>query len=643
MKLELSTSTRLLIFSIFLLHFQTLVTIHCMMIAECYNSSNYSSGSPFEANLKTMLTSLSINGVLRHDTFYNATYGDDPYSVYGFSQCMSGASEYDCRQCLINSTVEIVQECPGRTQATTNFSKYETTYGLAQCTRDLSKEDCYACLRSIVDAFKFCCYGKSGGNVYTVSCNIRYETYPFYNLSDSPLSLLASSNIPTQGNEGKVLRQAGNGERLWKIVLIILKAVTIAVALFIFIGCCYLQRKKNACKGMSLFHGMDLPNGIKFMDEDIDGGDQVDNQGLPLISLSAIQAATNNFSNESLLGRGGFGPGLLPNGKEIAVKRLARTSGQGLEEFKNEIILIAKLQHRNLARLLYCCMENEEKLLVYEYMPNTSLNVFIYDSIKRVHLDWKKRLHIICGIARGILYLHEDSRLRIIHRDLKASNILLDNEMNPKISDFGLARIFGGNQNEANTKRVVGTYGYMAPEYAMAGLFSVKSDVFSFGILLLEIVSGKRNTSHSLPGQAQSLLTYAWRLWCDGKGLELMDDLIQETSSANEVLRCIHIGLLCVQEDPADRPTMSSVVAMLTSNSMALAEPTNPGFFVSRAVAESNQSPDEATWNQSMRWEGDSQLFSFGVLLLEIMTGKKNSSFHNSDNTQNLPQYVSKP
>ncbi|RWR88290.1 cysteine-rich repeat secretory protein 38-like protein [Cinnamomum micranthum f. kanehirae] len=265
MKLELSTSTKLLIFSFFSSHFQILITIHCTIIAECYNSSIYTSGSSFEANLKTMLTSLSINGVLRHDTFYNATYGDDPNRVYGFSQCMSGASEADCRQCLINSTVEIVQQCPGRTQAifrsfdcilrysnqrffsqpddtvrvtawptairsnpnlmikemealildasatpsrygrrTTNFSKHETTYGLAQCTRDLSEKDCYACLNSMVDAFKYCCHGRSGGNVYSVSCNIRYETYPFYYLYDSPPSLLASSNIPTQGNEGKI-------------------------------------------------------------------------------------------------------------------------------------------------------------------------------------------------------------------------------------------------------------------------------------------------------------------------------------------------------------------------------------------------------------------------------------------------------
>ncbi|GKC22786.1 G-type lectin S-receptor-like serine/threonine-protein kinase B120 [Tanacetum coccineum] len=231
-------------------------------------------------------------------------------------------------------------------------------------------------------------------------------------------------------------------------------------------------------------------------------GKEYDGPPLPLFSSSVLEIATNGFANKNKLGQGGFGPvhkGILPGGQEVAVKRLSKSSGQGLGEFKNEMILIAKLQHRNLVRLLGYCVEGEERMLVYEYMPNKSLDSFLFDATKKAELNWKTRFNIIEGIARGLLYLHRDSRLRIIHRDLKVSNILLDEEMNPKISDFGMARIFGGNQNEANTNRVVGTYGYMSPEYAMEGLFSVKSDVYSFGVLLLEIISGQRNNSFRTP------------------------------------------------------------------------------------------------------------------------------------------------
>ncbi|KAK7362973.1 hypothetical protein VNO77_05098 [Canavalia gladiata] len=305
---------------------------------------------------------------------------------------------------------------------------------------------------------------------------------------------------------------------------------------------------------------------------------QLSGAELPLFNFSCIVIATNNFSEENKLGQGGFGPvykGKLPGGEQIAVKRLSRRSSQGLEEFKNEMMLIAKLQHRNLVRLLGCSIQGEEKLLVYEYLPNKSLDRFLFDPVKQTQLGWTRRFEIIEGIARGLLYLHRDSRLRIIHRDLKASNILLDENMNPKISDFGLARIFGGNQNEANTTRVVGTYGYMSPEYAMEGLFSVKSDVYSFGVLLLEIVSGRRNTSfrHS---DDSSLIGYAWHLWSEQRIMELVDPSIRDSTPKSKALRCIHIGMLCVQDSASHRPNMSSVVLMLESEATTLPLPRQP-------------------------------------------------------------------
>ncbi|KHG23179.1 G-type lectin S-receptor-like serine/threonine-protein kinase [Gossypium arboreum] len=319
------------------------------------------------------------------------------------------------------------------------------------------------------------------------------------------------------------------------------------------------------------------------IDENQDNGPE-----LPIFNFSVVAAATKNFYEGNKLGQGRFGAvykGELPGGKEIAVKRLSGKSGQGLEEFKTEIILIARLQHRNLVRLLGCSIHGEEKLLIYEYMPNKSLDNLLFDATKKAELGWRTRLNIIEGIARGLLYLHRDSRLRIIHRDLKASNILLDSEMNPKISDFGMARMFQGNQIEANTVRVIGTYGYMSPEYAMEGLFSVKSDVYSFGVLLLEIVSGQRNTIFRSSDHT-SLLSYAWLLWSEDKAMDLVDPSIRDTCSPNEVLKCIHIGMLCVQDSAVHRPTMAAVVLLLESETPTLPMPTKPTYTFLRSAIE---------------------------------------------------------
>ncbi|XP_042038206.1 receptor-like serine/threonine-protein kinase SD1-7 [Salvia splendens] len=309
---------------------------------------------------------------------------------------------------------------------------------------------------------------------------------------------------------------------------------------------------------------------------------------LPIFSLGSIAASTNNFSITNKLGQGGFGPvykGELANGQFVAVKRLSKRSRQGLEEFRNEMQLIAKLQHTNLVRILGCCDEKDEMILVYEYMPNKSLDCFLFAPSQKEVLDWNKRIHIISGIAQGLLYLHQYSRLRIVHRDLKASNILLDADMNPKISDFGLARIFGGNESQANTKRIVGTYGYMSPEYAMEGLFSVKSDVFAFGVLMLEIISGKKNTGF-YGSEYLCLLRYAWDLWKKGCVDELIDpttlELLKSWSSV--AMRYVQISLLCVEENPVDRPVISDVVAMLNNDKRAIQSPTNPTFTVGRAL-----------------------------------------------------------
>ncbi|KAK7405175.1 hypothetical protein VNO78_06374 [Psophocarpus tetragonolobus] len=249
-----------------------------------------------------------------------------------------------------------------------------------------------------------------------------------------------------------------------------------------------------------------------------------DNTDFTTFNLSVITNATENFSNKNKLGEGGFGrvyKGTLIDGQELAVKRLSQNSGQGLEEFKNEVALIAKLQHHKT---------------------------------KKKSLDWHKRLNIISGIARGLLYLHQDSRLRIIHRDLKTSNILLDANLDPKISDFGLARSFFGDQVEAKTHRVAGTYGYMPPEYAARGHFSVKSDVFSYGVIVLEIISGKKNREFSDPENSNNLLGHAWRLWTENRALELLDELVMYG------LRKLKLGGLMLLSDMCQEVTVTTII-----------------------------------------------------------------------------------
>ncbi|KAH7676819.1 Non-specific serine/threonine protein kinase protein [Dioscorea alata] len=325
-----------------------------------------------------------------------------------------------------------------------------------------------------------------------------------------------------------------------------------------------------------------------------------------LFDLSTLREATNNFYDANMLGEGGFGPvykGALKDGQEIAVKKL-----------RNEVVFVAKLQHRNLVRLLGCCLEEKEKLLVYEYLPNTSLDKILFDPLRSQVLEWCLRYKIIEGISRGLLYLHEDSRLRIIHRDLKASNVLLDKDMNPKISDFGLAKHFGANETHKNTTRIAGTYGYMAPEYAIYGRFSTKSDVFNYGILALEIVTGRKNSDFQKFNPPTNLLTHVWQQWNEGNALELADQTLSDKFIKEQVLRCIHIGLLCVQEDPTKRPSMASVVNMLSNHSIPLPSSTAPAFFISPDLVLNFVTEEDANgYNAQMISENEVTITEIGA------------------------------
>lgn len=609
-----------------------------------YEYGNYSTNSTFESNLKQLLDSLSYNTATTG--FYNTTVGDGLHRIYGQALCRGDASSTACEGCVSNARQEIMNLCTAEdaliwyelcqvrysfqdffskmvytgkypdsdyqeklasdpalfytylmylmknisneaayvntTQmfatGKINKSVSQTIYGLVQCTRDMSDKDCYSCLDSALADLRACCYTWKGGTVVSRTCNVRYELYRFFNGSTT-----STLTYP-----------ASTGDK-WKKGMVGLVIGILGLLLAVLAGSCTLyfnRRKANQDLERSpraLLNDLTNPVGVEITEE----GNLVSSEELPFMDLATLKAATDDFSSSNKLGQGGFGTvykGLLSDGKEVAVKRLSRKSWQGLEEFKNEVILIAKLQHRNLVRLLGCSIEGDEKLLVYEFMPNKSLDMYIFDLDKRAQLDWCTYVSIIDGIARGLVYLHEDSRLRIIHRDLKPSNVLLDHEMVAKISDFGMARIFCENQSSANTRRVVGTYGYLAPEYAMGGLFSVKSDVFSFGVILLEIISGKRSSRFCLTEHAQTLLAYAWKLWTQGRELELVDPSLAKSGSTAEIVKCIHIGLLCVQEDPGDRPKMSEIVTLLGGQKGTPPEPKKPAFSVGRLVQELNQS-----------------------------------------------------
>ncbi|KAJ1276927.1 hypothetical protein BS78_05G254200 [Paspalum vaginatum] len=312
------------------------------------------------------------------------------------------------------------------------------------------------------------------------------------------------------------------------------------------------------------------------------------------LNLSQLADATNNFSNEKQIGQGGFGyvyKGQLNDGVVVAVKRCfelpspKQLNSQELE-FQNEILFLTNLEHTSVVKLLGACRQGRERILVYEYMENGSLDAFIFGPrTRRLYLDWPTRSQIIKGIAEGLLYLHKYSGIHIIHGDLKPSNILLDTDMKPKISDFGLARVYNPGVDQEFADHIVGSMGFIAPECQERRLFSVKSDVYGFGALLLEVISGDRcfSLASGESGYDHAFLNKrVWGLWRAGK----LDKFVylppgdKSETERMEILRCIQIALLCVEEDPENRPAMQDVVHMLSCQNFALPKPQRPAYLM---------------------------------------------------------------
>ncbi|XP_066390944.1 cysteine-rich receptor-like protein kinase 10 [Miscanthus floridulus] len=567
-------------------------------------TGNYSTGSAYANNIKQLIHNLQTNASNTPALFATGSAGAGPDTVYGLILCRGDLSPTDCFDCGTNAGQDVYRICNHTRDAALVYNqcyvrlaptdflasinntgmvglisgesvpagvdvaaydgavtrllnatvryavdssapsssprKYFATgqmvgldpqlqlrtgiWSMAQCAGDISPAQCRSCLDDLLaqwwEEFD---RNETGARLDGSRCNLRFETGNFY--TGVPMVKLQMNG------EGAAPAPAPSTD--------VVPGTTAA----------YMAENFESIKSI-------------------------------LLSLSSLQVATNNFDESNKLGEGGFGAvykGHL-SGREVAVKRLSKGSDQGLEELKNELVLVAKLHHKNLVRLEGFCLEEGERLLVYEYMPNKSLDNILFDHEEKRRLDWRNRFNIIEGVARGLQYLHEDSQKKIVHRDLKASNILLDSHMNPKIGDFGLARLFGQDQTRDVTNNIVGTFGYMSPEYVMRGQYSTKSDVFSFGILVIEIVTGQKNAGHYFDEQNEDIISIVWKHWTEGTLVEIIDDSLGRNYSETEVLKCVNIGLWCLQQNPMDRPTMSDVMVMLndvdTSSLPAAARPT---------------------------------------------------------------------
>lgn len=412
-------------------------------------------------------------------------------------------------------------------------------YAMAQCVETLTPSGCQSCLDAALALFQSCLTSPNVRS-YDTGCFMRYSTTAFF-----------ADNQTTDINA--FLKQGFNNKGV-----IIGVVIGVLALILIFLG---------------LFVWMRPPKTL----QRIPGGDLtgISNLKGPVnYHYEDLKLATKNFNVENKLGEGGFGvvyKGILKNGKEVAIKKLNIRQSKRVDElFASEVTLISNVHHRNLVRLLGCCGKGKQRILVYEYMRNTSLDRFLFGKGKG-SLNWKQRYEIILGTSRGLAYLHEEFHVRIIHRDVKTNNILLDDDLQPKIADFGLARLLPEDKSHLSTK-CAGTLGYIAPEYAIHGQLSEKVDVYSFGVIILEIISGQRSNELKISGddEGEFLLLKAWKLYKRGLHIELVDESLDPNYyDAEEVKRIIEIGLLCTQASAETRPTMSEVALLIQNKTLS--------------------------------------------------------------------------
>ncbi|KAL0351029.1 UNVERIFIED_CONTAM: Cysteine-rich receptor-like protein kinase [Sesamum radiatum] len=425
-------------------------------------------------------------------------------------------------------------------------------FGLAECWNTVSREGCRACLAKASKDIRGCLPSKEGRALNT-GCYLRYSTQKFFS------------------NQSQETNSTSGASRRGAIVAIVFSVVAFCMLCLFAAYAAYGRWKKRKQERNNLGR-------ISYSY----------NKSNLNFKYETLEKATNYFDPSRKLGQGGAGSvyrGTLPNGKTVAVKRLFFSTRQWVDEFFNEVNLISGIEHKNLVKLLGCSIEGPESLLVYEFVPNKSLEQYLLDKNKIKILNWKERYNIIVGTAEGIAFLHGGSEFRIIHRDIKSSNILLDENLDAKIADFGLARNFAADKTHLSTG-IAGTLGYMAPEYLVKGQLTEKADVYSYGVLVLEIVCGRKN--NAFVEDSGSLLQTVWKLYKTDRLTESVDPCLQGDFPAMEAVKVLKVGLLCAQASVAQRPSMAEAVRMLTDENYEIPEPNQPPFLNTSTLSASS-------------------------------------------------------
>ncbi|XP_076922432.1 cysteine-rich receptor-like protein kinase 2 [Bidens hawaiensis] len=451
----------------------------------------------------------------------------------------------DFRQAASKAVRQAVEGAP-KTWNLYAETQNKSAYAAADCWSSLGAESCAECLRKAGGSILGCFPGSMGYALYT-GCFMRYSDMKFSN---------SDHNI-----------------RRSKCKTMIIASTVSSVVAFVVASIIILFAWKHRSKSKTRQDSNDTKLS------------KILNSSRLNVKYSTIEKATGSFNEANKLGEGGFGAvykGVLPDGREIAVKRLFFNHRHRAVDFFNEVNIISSVDHKNLVKLVGFSCLGPESVLIYEFLPNKSLDHFIFDPVKGKELNWAKRFDIIIGIAEGLVYLHENSKTRIIHRDIKAANILLDSRLHAKIADFGLARSFQQDKNHISTG-IAGTLGYIAPEYVGHGQLTEKVDVYSFGVLILEVVTGIPNRGPETSEYTHNLVSLVWKHFNQRSVYELFDRNLMlhnhiYDAMKKEIESVVHIGLLCIQEVASLRPTISMALQMLSKNVVPLPTPANPPF-----------------------------------------------------------------